>query len=213
MREAEGPEITPDPLILLSIRRSRAFWLSAKPLFESVAFGSFEITSTVASAFPTFPVRETQPAACGAGFHAIPRYPSPCQVKKAFGVPAARSTTFDTLNTALAFRGTAGVGSEQGETNMWTKETPKTPGWYWCSAENGSRPEAVELKHINGRIEERDGYLLEDFSFRWAPMASPEDAAARNIGLGLAFVGYYYIGESIGALAVVPVLVEEIERS
>ena len=69
MREAEGPEITPDPLILLSIKRSRAFWLSAKPLFESVAFGSFEITSTVASAFPTFPVRETQPAACGAGFH------------------------------------------------------------------------------------------------------------------------------------------------
>ena len=36
---------------------------------------------------------------------------------------------------------------------------------------------------------------------------------ARNIGLGLAFVGYYYIGESIGALAVVPVLVEETERS
>ena len=35
----------------------------------------------------------------------------------------------------------------------------------------------------------------------------------RNIGLGLAFVGYYYIGESIGALAVVPVLVEETERA
>ena len=96
---------------------------------------------------------------------------------------------------------------------MWTKEIPKTPGWYWRSAENGSRPEAVELKHINGRIEERDGYLLEDFNFRWALMESPEDAAARNIGLGLAFVGYYYIGESIGALALVPVLVEETERS
>lgn len=46
-----------------------------------------------------------------------------------------------------------------------------------------------------------------------SPNRTRRDTAARNIGLGLAFVGYYHIGESIGALAVVPVLVEEIERS
>jgi len=58
---------------------------------------------------------------------------------------------------------------------QWTREIPKTPGWYWCSAANGSWSEVVEVKDIFGRLEVRDGYRLEDFAFLWAgPVPHPE---------------------------------------
>ena len=99
---------------------------------------------------------------------------------------------------------------------QWTKELPTKPGQYWQAWPDGRDASIVTIATCGGRLMECDRHYVDpliDGEFIWAgPVSSPDDQAYRNIGMGLAFVGYYFIGESIGMLLQIR-LIEEAERA